>query len=75
MLRRWGRLWYYIGIAGTAVLIITRVVTRMPDNPITGREGQVNEIGVAIEILQVAFIVITAAILVKERNKQTRPQQ
>ncbi|MFZ1876810.1 MAG: hypothetical protein WBL44_14785 [Nitrososphaeraceae archaeon] len=45
----------------------------MPANPITGREGQVSEIGVAIEVLQVAFIVITAAILAEERKKESRP--
>jgi hypothetical protein len=64
---------YYVGIAGTAVLIIMWVVTRIPGNPITGGEGQVSEIGVAIEILQVAFIVLTAAILSKERKKESRP--
>jgi uncharacterized membrane protein HdeD (DUF308 family) len=37
MIRRWGRPWYYVGIGGTIVLIILFAITRMPDNPITGR--------------------------------------
>jgi hypothetical protein len=61
--RRWGRPWYYAGIGGTAVLITMWVVTRMPDNPITGRAGPVNEMGIAIEILQGAFIGLLVAIL------------
>jgi hypothetical protein len=75
MSRRWGRLWYYIGLAGTVVLIIMWVVTRMPNNPITGRGGQVSEIGIAIEVLQVAFIIITAAILAMERKNETSSKQ
>jgi hypothetical protein len=37
MLKRWGRTWYYIGIAGTIILIIMWVMTRIPNYPITGR--------------------------------------
>jgi hypothetical protein len=33
--RRLGRDWHYVGIAGTVVLIILFLVTRIP-NPITG---------------------------------------
>ncbi|SRR5215207_4387735 len=47
MLKRWGKIWYYIGIAGTIILII---ITRMPGNPIIGRGGPINEIGIAIEV-------------------------
>jgi hypothetical protein len=73
MVRRWGKVWYYIGIAGTVVLIILWTVTRAP-NPITeGRALPVNEIGVAIEVFQIAYIVITAIIIAKERGER-RPQ-
>jgi hypothetical protein len=68
MVRRWGKVWYYIGIAGTVILIILWTVTRVP-NPITeGRALPVNEIGIAIEVFQVAYIAMTAIILVKERG-------
>jgi hypothetical protein len=73
MVRRWGKVWYYIGIAGTVVLIILWTVTRAP-NPITeGRALPINEIGVAIEVFQIAYIVITAIIIAKERGER-RPQ-
>jgi hypothetical protein len=66
MIRRWSKIWYYIGIVGTIILIIMWVMTRLPGNPITGRAGQINEIAIAIEVLQIAYIVITAIIIGKE---------
>jgi hypothetical protein len=66
MLKRWGRTWYYIGIAGTIILIIMWVMTRVPGNPITGRGGPISEMAVAIEVFQVAYIIITAIIIAKE---------
>jgi hypothetical protein len=71
MVRRWGKTWYYIGIAGTVILIILWTVTRAP-NPITeGIALPINEIGVAIEVFQITFIVITAIIIAKERAGRT----
>jgi hypothetical protein len=72
MLKRWGRIWYYIGIAGTIILIIMWAITRMPGNPIIGRGGPINEIGIAIEVFQIAYVVITAMIIVKESKKGAR---
>jgi hypothetical protein len=66
MLKRWGRTWYYIGIAGTIVLIIMWAITRIPGNPITGRGGPISEVAIAIEVFQVAYIIITAIIITKE---------
>src|SRR5919198_3947052 len=52
MIRRWGRIWYYIGIAGTLILMIIYAITRVP-NPITGgRALPINEIGIAIMVLE-----------------------
>jgi hypothetical protein len=63
MARRWGKVWYYIEIAGTMVLIMLWTVTRVP-NPITeGRALPINEIGIAIEVFQISYIVITAIII------------
>jgi hypothetical protein len=68
MIKRWGRIWYYIGIAGTVVLVILYAVTRVP-NPLTGgRPAPTNEIGIAIMVFQIAYIAITAIILVRERR-------
>jgi hypothetical protein len=68
MIKRWGKVWYWIGIGGTIILIVMWAVTRMPGNPITGRGGPLNEIGIAIQVFQIAYVVITAIILVKERK-------
>jgi hypothetical protein len=69
MIKRWGRIWYYIGIAGTIILVILWAMTKMPGNPITGRGGPINEIGIAIQVFQIAYIVITAIIISKRSNQ------
>ncbi|MGI8832305.1 MAG: hypothetical protein ACR2IS_06690 [Nitrososphaeraceae archaeon] len=72
MIKRWGRVWYYIGIAGTIILIIVWAMTRMPGNPITGRGGPINEIGIAIQVFQIAFVVLSTIIIVMERRGHMR---
>ena len=72
MLKRWGRIWYYIGIAGTIILIIIWAITRMPGNPITGRGGPISEMAIAIEVFQIAYIIITLIIIAKERKGHVR---
>src|SRR5215208_178081 len=72
MLKRWGRTWYYIGIAGTIILIIMWVMTRIPDDPITGRGGPISEMAIAIEVFQIAYVVLTAIIIVKDTKRTTR---
>jgi peptidoglycan/LPS O-acetylase OafA/YrhL len=66
MIRRWGRVWYGIGIVGTLVLIAIWMITRIDGNPITGRGGMINEMGIAVETMQWAFVGLTAVILVIE---------
>jgi hypothetical protein len=68
MLKRWGRIWYFLGIGGTIILIIMWVITRVPGNPITGRGGPISEMAIVIEIFQIAYIIITAIIILKERQ-------
>jgi len=67
MIRRWGRPWYYTGIVGTSMLIILYVITRVP-NPITERAIPINEIGIATELLQAAFIGLTMIIITSARR-------
>ena len=75
MVKRWGRIWYYLGIGGTIFLMILYIITRVP-NPITnGRAFTVNGLGIAIEIFQAAFIIITALIIVKERRVHTSERE
>jgi hypothetical protein len=68
MIRRWGRIWYYIGIAGNLAFIILYVVTRFPGNPVNGRGGDVDAVDMTCELAQVAYIAITAVILAKQRS-------
>jgi hypothetical protein len=68
MIRRWGTPWYVVGIAGTGVLIALYTITRIPGNPVTGRGGPVNEMAIAIEALQLAFIGLAAAVIVMEKR-------
>jgi hypothetical protein len=66
MIRRWGRVWYSVGIGGTLVLIAIWIITRMPGNPITGRGAMVNEMGIAVEAMEWAFVGLAAAIIMTE---------
>jgi hypothetical protein len=68
MIKRWGRIWYYIGIAGNIAFIILYVVTRLPGNPVNGRGGDVDIVDITCELAQVAYIAITAVILAKQRS-------
>jgi hypothetical protein len=70
MIRRWGRPWYYFGLGGTIVLIIIWLMTRVP-NPITnGRALPINSLSIVTELFEIAFIIITAIIISKERSKR-----
>jgi hypothetical protein len=68
LIRQWGKVWYYVGIAGTLALIIMWIITRIPDNPITGRGGPIGETAIVVEVFQVAFIVLSIIILIKDRK-------
>src|SRR5919112_2341607 len=68
MIKRWGNIWYYIGIAGNIAFVLLYVITRFPGNPINGRGGDVDIVDLTCEFAQVAFIVITSIIIAKERK-------
>jgi hypothetical protein len=71
MIKRWGRVWYAVGIVGTVILIGLWVITRIPDNPITGRGGPISERAIAVEVFQIAYVAITALIIAKERIRKS----
>ena len=50
MIKRWGRVWYYIGIAGNVGFIVLYVITRFPGNPINGRGGDVDAVDMICEL-------------------------
>ena len=67
-IRGWNKVWYYVGIGGTLTLILIWAITRVPGNPINGRGGSIGETAIAIEVFQVAFIVLSIIILWKDPN-------
>lgn len=67
MIKKWRRIWYAIGIAGNIILIGMQVITRIPDNPITGRGGPISEMAITTKVFQIAYIGMTAVFIVKER--------
>lgn len=74
MVKKWGRIWYYIGIAGTIVLIIMYFITRVP-NPITARALPINSMGIAIEIFQFIYIGITTYIVARQGRIETKQKE
>jgi hypothetical protein len=76
MIRRRGRVWYSIGIAGNIAFFGIWLITRFPGNPITGRgEMRINSTEVIIEIAQLAFVGITSIILVLEARKDKKMRE
>jgi hypothetical protein len=75
MARRWGRIWYYVGIGGTIILIVMYFVTRAP-TPITGgRALSVNALGIATEVFQFIYIGITVYILARQKGLTTEQKE
>jgi len=68
IIRQWGRGWYYVGIAGTVIMIGIWAITRIPNNPITGRGGPVSATAIAVEVFQIAFIILSIIILVRDHK-------
>jgi hypothetical protein len=65
IIRKWGKIWYSIGIAGTAVFMLLWVITRIPENPITGKAGPIGGEAITIQVLQIAFIILSIILLIK----------
>ena len=73
LIRRWGRVWYSIGIAGNLAFFSIWLLTRFPGNPITGRgEMRINTIEMITEVAQFVFIGLAAAILLIESRKENK---
>lgn len=68
MIRKWGPVWYSVGLGGTIIFILIYVITRIPDNFITGRGGRISDNGIVTEVFQIAFVAIVIAILVIEKK-------
>ncbi len=70
MVRRWGIPWYGVGIGGNAVFFAIWAITRIPGNPITGRGGSISQNAILVESAQIAYIVITVAVILYELKKK-----
>jgi len=66
MVKKWGRIWYIIGIAGTIVLVglTGYVIANIVANPQSAPPGM-TEMAVAIEVFQVSYVVMTGIIIAK----------
>ena len=60
VIKRWNKLWYYVGIGGTSILIILWIVL-VPHN-------KVSELEIAIELFQIVFIILCSIIIAKDRT-------
>ena len=69
MIKRWGMIWYFIGIVGTTIMVglTGYVIVSILFDPITGRGGII-EMAIATELLQISYVVLTAIILRGERK-------
>ena len=68
MVRRWGRIWNIVGLAGTGVLVglTGYVIIESVRNPQLTPPG-VLEMAIAIEIFQISYVIITAIIIVTKK--------
>ena len=63
VIKRWSKLWYYVGIGGTAILIIMYLIA------VPGSGHPVSQLDIAIELFQIAFIILCSIIIAKNRGE------
>jgi len=70
MMKRWGRIWYIVGIGGTAIMVglTGYALANIAADPQSAPPG-VTELAVAIEIFQVSYVVITGIIIAKSMRQ------
>ena len=74
ILKKWSNIWYYVGMGGTFILLALWLITRVPNNRILNRALPVNDIGIVIEVLQTAFIILCGLIIVTS-NRELHTQE
>jgi hypothetical protein len=62
VIKRWIKPWYYVGIGGTVILITMYLIA------VPGRGYPVSQLDIAIELFQIAFIILCSIIIVKDRT-------
>lgn len=70
MIKQWGRIWYIIGIGGTAIMVglTGYTLANIVADPQSAPPG-VTELAIAIEIFQVSYVIITAITIAKSRRE------
>ncbi len=74
ILKKWSNIWYYAGMGGTFILMALWLITRVPNNRKLNRALPVNDIGIVIEVLQTAFIILCGLIIVTS-NRELHTQE
>ncbi len=63
VIKRWSKPWYYVGIGGTVILIIMYLIA------VPGSGYPVSQLDIAIELFQIAFIILCSIIIAKNRGE------
>jgi uncharacterized membrane protein YuzA (DUF378 family) len=62
-IKKWSRPWFYVGIGGTAILIIMYFVA------VPGSGYPISPLDVAIEASQIIFVILCMIIIFKDRTR------
>lgn len=65
-IKRWGTTWDIVGIIGTIAFILIWVITRLPDNPLTGKAGRIGDSAIIIEFFQIVFVVLLGILIARK---------
>ena len=68
VIKRWIKPWYYVGIAGTVILVIMYLIA------VPGGGHPVSQLDIAIELFQIAFIILCSIIIAKGSSRTTTPK-
>jgi hypothetical protein len=68
VIKRWIKPWYYVGIAGTVILVIMYLIA------VPGSGHPVSQLAIAIELFQIAFIILCSIIIAKGSSRTTTPK-
>jgi hypothetical protein len=68
VIKRWIKPWYYVGIAGTVILVIMYLIA------VPGSGHPVSQLDIAIEFFQIAFIILCSIIIAKGSRTTTTPK-
>ncbi|HYX56847.1 MAG TPA: hypothetical protein VE818_11865 [Nitrososphaeraceae archaeon] len=63
IIKRWIKPWYYVGIGGTVILVIMYLIA------VPGSGHPVSQLDIAIELFQIAFIILCSIIIAKNRRE------